>query len=107
MSHEISNEQARTFNEAARFLPGNHRPAYSTWWRWWRKGIRGVRLQTILIGGRRYTTQKFVEDFIAEVTARANGEQFSTRTPRRRAKNIEAAERELGVKPQQADNGTS
>jgi hypothetical protein len=62
-----------SFNDAARYLPENHRPSYATWWRWSRRGVKGIRLRTLVIGGRRYTTPSAVQEFIAEVTAAANG----------------------------------
>jgi len=93
-------EHLLSFNQAAGLLPHGARPSSSTWWRWWRKGVRGVRLQTYLVGGRRFTTQAAVEAFVAALTAAANGQQQPLRTPRQRHAAIERAERELGVQPQ-------
>jgi hypothetical protein len=97
-----------TFNKAAKYLPEDCRPCDATWWRWWKKGIRGIRLQTLLIGGRRYTTAAAVQEWITKVTAAANGEPPAVRTPRQRLLAIERAERELtpggasSSKPRQA-----
>ena len=44
------------------FIPG--RPNISTCWRWASKGVRGVKLATIIIGGRRYVTLAALEDFL-------------------------------------------
>lgn len=96
MSIDIDFERPITFNDACRFLPEGSRPAYGTWWRWWKRGIRGVHLRTLLCGGRRYTTPSAVMEFISKVTAAANGERPPTRTPRQRQVSIERAERDLG-----------
>ena len=81
--------------EAARSLPG--RPHASSLYRWCRKGVRGVKLQTWLVGGRRYTTIAALEQFIAATTAAADGEPALPRTPRQRDRAIHAAEQELGI----------
>lgn len=53
--------------EAARRLP--NRPHVSTLWRWYLRGVRGVRLKTVVVGGRRYTTAAYLEDFVAHLSA--------------------------------------
>lgn len=40
------------------------RPAVTTIWRWCLKGCRGVRLESVCIGGRRYVTIPAIERFI-------------------------------------------
>lgn len=44
-------------------IPGN--PAIATRWRWAGKGARGVKLETLIIGGQRYTSVEAVARFIA------------------------------------------
>lgn len=44
-------------------LPGN--PHIATRWRWAGKGVRGVRLETIVVGGQRFTSVEAVSRFIA------------------------------------------
>ena len=46
----------------------------STLWRWHRKGISGVRLETVLIGGRRYVTRPGLEQFCIAVTETRDGQ---------------------------------
>jgi len=41
-----------------------NRPHASTIWRWANRGVRGVLLESVLIGGQRYTSQAAVERFI-------------------------------------------
>ena len=72
MSVDISRESLLTLNQAAEYLPG--RPNVSTLHRWRLHGIRGVKLETCLIGGRRYTSREAVERFVAATTAAADGE---------------------------------
>ncbi len=91
-----------TFNQAARYLPEGSRPSYVTWWRWWRHGIKGVHLRTLVCGGRRYTTRGALEEFISTLTAAANDEQPPARTPRQRQRDIEAAEREVKLAKMQS-----
>jgi hypothetical protein len=54
-----------TLTQLARRLP--NRPHLSTVWRWTRRGIRGVRLGTVIIGGRRYTTPELVDEFLGRL----------------------------------------
>ncbi len=64
---DILKEKLLTLEQAARFFPG--RVAPSTIWRWHRKGVRGVRLETIVIGGKRFTSAQALERFAAASTA--------------------------------------
>ena len=43
----------------------------STVWRWAQKGVRGVRLETYVLGGRRYTTDDAYLRFIQATTEAA------------------------------------
>ena len=45
-----------------------------TVWRWRKFGVRGVRLETFMLGGRRYTTRESHRRFVERTTAAANGE---------------------------------
>jgi hypothetical protein len=64
MPIDLSTEPLLTFSQAAKLLPVDRRPSYSTFWRWWRKGIRGIKLRTHCAGGRRYTTESAMRQFI-------------------------------------------
>jgi Protein of unknown function (DUF1580) len=46
-------------------------PSHSTLHRWQRDGVRGVKLETVLVGDRRYSTAAAVSQFIRESTAAA------------------------------------
>jgi hypothetical protein len=80
-----------TFAQAARTLPG--KPAPSTIWRWARHGCNGVKLATLMIGGRRYVTRQAIQEFIAATTAAADlalDSEVGERSPEL-AKRLEAA----------------
>jgi hypothetical protein len=63
---DITREQIRTLSQAAQELPG--RPHVSTLWRWSRRGVRGVTLETVSIGGRRYTSREALGRFTAALS---------------------------------------
>lgn len=61
-------EPVLTLVEAAGWLERRfgRRPNVATIWRWATRGIKGVRLATIALGRRRFTTVGALEQFIAE-----------------------------------------
>ena len=77
---DVTVERPISFNQATKFLPDNRRPGFSTWWRWSVHGVRGVKLETILVGGRRCTTAEAVRRFFERVTAVADGTEIPNRT---------------------------
>jgi hypothetical protein len=88
-------EHLLSMTDATKLLPG--RPNVATLWRWRTAGCRGHRLETILFGGRRYTSREAIARFLAQI----NGEPITSgETPRQRERAVERAERraaELGV----------
>ena len=64
----------------------SNRPHKSTVWRWIQRGCRGVRLATVLIGGRRYTSKEAIADFVAGTTAAAGRTTGSGSSAPRRAR---------------------
>ena len=95
---DVENEKLVTFAQATKVLPG--RPNITTVWRWRNRGVRGVKLETILSGGRRFTSLEAIRRFQDQVTAAADGEPVRSETPRQRQRAIDRAERraaELGV----------
>lgn len=75
---DLRQETLITFEEAAQLLPVDTQPNVSTWWRWARQGIRGRLLETVKVGGRRYTTQEAVLRFVEALTA---ADPYSPTTP--------------------------
>jgi hypothetical protein len=62
----LESGQLLSLAEAARTLPG--RPDPSTLWRWRTRGIRGSRLSTVLVGGRRFVSRQALTDFVERLT---------------------------------------
>lgn len=89
-----SEKLLRIPTEAAKALP--NRPNASTLWRWYKRGVRGIRLETILIGASRYTSVQALERFIARTTLAADG-PIQHFTPKARQRAVAAAERELDL----------
>ena len=50
-----------------------YRPNRSTVHRWRTRGARGVKLETVLIGGKRFTSEEKLQAFNAATTAAADG----------------------------------
>ena len=67
---DISLETVVSLTEATRFLPG--RPHLSTLHRWRLCGVRGVRLETFLCGGKRFTSHEALARFFKATTAAAD-----------------------------------
>ena len=72
------------------------RPHIATCRRWIQRGCRGVKLETVLIGGKRYTSLEALRRFIERTTAAADGTSSVTAsTPAAQRKAHEQACREL------------
>ena len=61
-------EKPISLAESARYFP--KRPSTSSLWRWSTRGVRGVRLESFCIGGKRYTTEKAVGRFLSTLNLR-------------------------------------
>ena len=55
-------------SKAAAFFP--NRPSVASLWRWAIRGVRGVRLATIAIGGRRFVSRDAVNEFLEALNRR-------------------------------------
>lgn len=97
MSIEISSETLLTVPQAAQRLPGQ--PHISSLHRWRSHGVRGVKLETVLIGGRRFTSVEALERFAARTTAAAEGQPLPIRSSKERERAIQRAEKGLGITP--------
>ncbi len=98
MAVDILNEAVVSLTEAARILPT--RPHCSTIWRWYRRGVRGIRLETAVLGGKRYTSKEAIQRFVERTTeAHDRGGAAPSKpiheTMRQRRAAIEKAERDL------------
>jgi hypothetical protein len=93
MTIDLQTETLLSFREAAARLPG--RPGLSTLHRWRLRGVRGVKLETWLIGGRRFTSQQALERFASGTTAAASDQPMSVSTRRQHERAVKRAEQEL------------
>jgi len=69
---DLHDERLLTLQEAAELLPGS--TAISTLHRWRQRGVRGVQLETCLIGGKRYTSKEALQRFADAITAAVDEE---------------------------------
>lgn len=67
----------------------------SSIWRWYKHGCQGVKLQTAVVGGRRFTSRQAIERFIERTTEARDGGPPERAVSQRRQASIAAAEREL------------
>ena len=65
MSIDIQSETTCSIAEAAKRFPG--RPHVATVWRYVHHGVHGQRLETIKVGGKRFTSHEAIERFIERV----------------------------------------
>ncbi len=79
--------------EVGRHLPGRRKPHKSTIHRWWKRGVRGERLQTTLIAGRRFTRIEWIEQFLAAING--NESPGDAHLNRHREQAIHQAESDL------------
>lgn len=95
MTIDITHDQLLDFGSAAKLLPSESRPSYTTWWRWCRRGIRGVKLETVLLGGRRFTTADAMKTFVTALTSGGSGHRPTTSEPRLARRSDRGTETEL------------
>ena len=90
---DIRTETVVPIAEAPQHTPGH--PSLATVWRWVLNGTRAGKLESILIGGRRFTSVEAIQRFAQQSTAAADGDATPVRTSRQRDRAIEQAERQL------------
>lgn len=73
----------------------NPPPSSATLHRWRLRGIKGVRIASIMRGGRRYTTSHAVREFINAVTTKVDGPSHRVAVSHASAVLIRSAEKEL------------
>lgn len=96
---DTTREEVFPLAKALEFVPG--RPNLSTLYRWCFKGVKGVRLETVCIGGTRMTSRKALERFFQATTLAADAllvtpattAEKATNAGRREAVNSELARR--------------
>ena len=78
-THKLLDENLQTLTEAAQ--TGPVRRHVSSLVRWAKKGVRGVRLETIKIAGRRFTSKEAMRRFVLATTVAADGIVGANRIP--------------------------
>jgi uncharacterized protein DUF1580 len=93
-----THEKLLLLSEAAKFCPSRSGNGVNvaTVWRWAKRGVHGVRLETIVCGGVRYTSREALERFFAGTTAAANGTELGPKTAADEHE-LNAEERELAA----------
>src|SRR5688572_26005346 len=90
---DTTTETLVLFANAPKIIPG--RPHLSQVYRWAMRGLRGVKLEWVRCGGRRYTSHEALARFYAALTHADGGESAPLPTPKRRQTQIAHAEKEL------------
>lgn len=99
MAIDTALETLVSFGDSRTAFPGDRRLSLATLHRWRLHGVRGVRLETILVGGLRYTSREAIERFIAAQNE-ADAPSAPVITPAQRRRQSEAARaalEEIGV----------
>jgi hypothetical protein len=89
---DIANETVIPIAEAPQHIPG--RPSLATVWRWVLNGTRAGKLESFLVGGRRFTSLESIQRFAQQSTAAADGNFPPTMTSKQRDREISQAELE-------------
>src|SRR5438128_2214980 len=97
---DLTQEPPISLAEAAKSIPsgrGAKRTHISTVFRWISRGVSGVRLEALRLGGRWVTSREAVQRFAERLTAERSGAQptLTTRTSARRTAATARAEVEL------------
>lgn len=93
MPIDINTETLVRLSEAPQYMP--IKPHRNTLERWWRSGCRGVQLETVLLGGFRYTSVQAIDRFFAAINAAAPGAGSQAFIDRERQARIAAADKIL------------
>jgi hypothetical protein len=74
---------------------------YPTLWRYYAKGIRGVKLETVMCGGMRFTSSEAIARFVERLTQARDGQDAirpMPRTPTERRRDSDQAGKRLDAK---------
>jgi len=89
----ILGETLVSLKDACGLVPGRKKLGLPTIQRWRLDGVRGVRLETTLVAGRRFTSREAIERFLESVNRAADGEALPSGVRQsRRAGMAEAAQ---------------
>ena len=93
---DLSTERVVTLSEATRHVPGRggKRPNVCTIYRWGDRGLNGVRLETLQVGGTKCTSIEALQRFCERLTSTG---VIHGRRPKHRERAIAQAEAELAA----------
>lgn len=97
---EISEEHLLSLREASRRLPSARSGKsvhVSTLYRWTTRGVRGVRLETVRIGGTVFTSQEALQRFAAKLSSADEPNLRNTDSNERSAPTAAAEEQLRGL----------
>ena len=66
-------------------------------YRWIKKGVAGVQLETLFVGGRRYTSQEALERFFIESTLAKNKDRLGLANHHAKQTQLEKHAEQLGI----------
>jgi hypothetical protein len=96
MSIDTSVESILTLAQAARLVPRRRkkRPCnICTLWRWVHLGIKGIHLESVVIGGTTCTSKEALQRFYANLTDQAEAQRTPSKKPTPRRRSVECAKR--------------
>jgi hypothetical protein len=96
---DVQTENLISPKDACRMIPGRsgHGISRATLWRWMLPGRRGVKLDSCLVGGVRYTSRQAVARFVAELNAAPETHQEVARQLRETTTNAKTVEKQLAA----------
>ncbi len=95
---DIANDSLILIRDVPRLLPprpNGKRVHISACYRWLSRGVKGVVLESVKIGGSTYTSQEALQRFVEEVSSACDHRGVQPHTPARRQKEIDDASRRL------------
>ena len=91
---DLSTETLIPWQQVAKHVPGQ--PHVSTLHRWRLRGVRGIRLETLLIGGKRFSSREAITRFIVALNA-SDAPAAPAFTAAQRSRMSDAARQELAA----------
>lgn len=85
---DFKTEDLIPFEECGKLIPGN--PSRCTLYRWALRGCRGTKLETLLVGSKRFVSREAIARFIAAQNADAAPTAPAV-NPKQRKRQAEAA----------------
>jgi hypothetical protein len=97
---DISTERLVPISDVPRKLPprsSGKRVHISAVYRWIQRGVRGVHLEVLKIGGTAYTSVEALQRFADQLSQARQGASIQTVTPAQRQRQIERAKRRVAA----------